>query len=740
MKKRNYKDYGIMRSRMTIVVIGITILFMLLSLRLSYIMIVKRDDYAARAEEQWTSEVKIDARRGKILDRNGKELAVSANVYRVDFDLNSIRKYVKNNADNGKENSSMEEIAPKIASATGMKNEDVLKKLNTKLPSGKDAGSATLVRRVEKDIADKVKELKISGVIVSPDTKRYYPNDNFLAQVLGVTNIDGKGLTGVEYQYDKYLSGIPGMKIAEYDRQGNDLPYTISKYTKPVDGKDIVLTIDEQIQYFAEKAASQALIDNKAKAVSVTVMDPKTGEILAMSNKPDFNPNSPYEGAEAFDGATEGEKLQKMWRNRFVNDTFEPGSIFKIITSVAAMEEGLVKDTDTFNCTGSKVVGGRNIHCWKTSGHGTLTFPEIIQNSCNVGFMELGERIGKDKLYEYIKKFGFGTISGVDLPGEAKGIIKKPENITSTDLATISFGQTNTVNSIQFMAALNAIANGGELIQPHVMKEVTHTDDSGTRVVDEKFNPNKSTVASADITAELRQHMERVVIAGSAKNAFIEGYHIAGKTGTAQKVENGVYQKGKYISSFVGMAPVDDPKVTVMITIDEPSAGDYYAGVVTSPIAKMLFNDIFNYMESSFSSENASSIKRDVVIPEIRGLKVEDAKKKLKELHLDVNIEGSGDTVVDIKPYPGYTVKEGAKINIYTDQNGSYNRNVIMPDVRGFSKDSANAMLTNLGIQVTFDGKGSVTEQSIPPGELISKGTAVKLSLNSDYKDDYTGN
>ncbi|MGL5150778.1 MAG: stage V sporulation protein D [Clostridium sp.] len=739
MSKRNYKDHGEMRKRMMAAVSVLTAVFMVLSLRLSYIMIVKRGEYAARAEEQWTSEVKIDARRGKILDRNGNELAVSANVYRVDFDLNSVRKYVKKNSENGKPNASMEEIAPKIAEATGMKEQDVLKKLNTKLPSGKDAGSATLIRRIEKDVADKVNGLKISGVLVSPDTKRYYPNDNFLAHVLGSTNIDGKGLTGVEYQYDKYLSGIPGMKISEYDQQGNDLPYTISKFTPPVEGKDVVLTIDEQIQFFAEKAANQALIDNKAKGVMVTVMDPKTGEILAMVNKPDFNPNAPYEGSEGFEGATEGEKLQKMWRNKTVNDTFEPGSIFKVFTSIAAMEEGLVKETDTFNCTGHKVVGGRNIHCWKTSGHGQLTFPEIIQNSCNIGFMDLGERIGKDKLYEYIKKFGFGKVSGVDLPGEAKGIIKKPENITSTDLATISFGQTNTVNSIQFMAAFNAIANGGELIQPHVMKEVTHVDDSGTRVIDEKFSSIKSTVASAEKTAELRQHLERVVIAGSAKNAFIEGYHIGGKTGTAQKVENGVYQKGKYISSFVGMAPVDNPQVTVMITIDEPSAGDYYAGVVTSPIAKMLFSDIFNYLESSFSSENASVIKRDVVIPEIRGLKVEEAKKKLKELHLDVNIEGSGDTVMDIKPYPGYTVKEGAKINIYTDATGAYNRNVIMPDVRGFSKDSAAAMLSNLGIVVNFDGNGSVTEQSIPPGELISKGTSVKLSLNSDYKDDYTG-
>lgn len=749
MNKRKFRDYGLMRKRMTFAVIALTVLFAILSVRLSYIMIVKRAEYSARAYEQWTSEVKIDARRGKILDRNGKELAVSANVYRVDFDLNSVRKYLSDNVELNKKPdkngnprnlpTTNEQIAPLIAEAVDMKVEDVLKKLNTKLPSGKDAGSATLIRRVEKEQADKVKALKISGVLVSPDTKRYYPNDNFLAHVVGSTNIDGKGLTGIEMQYDKELSGIPGMKIAEYDHQGKDLPYTISKYTDPVDGKDVVLTIDEQIQFFAEKAASQALIDNKAKGVRILVMDPNNGEILAMVNKPDFDPNNPYNGAENFTGATEGEKLQKMWRNSLVNDTFEPGSIFKVITAIAAMEEGLVKETDTFNCIGHKVVGGRNIHCWKTSGHGTLTFPEIIEKSCNIGFMELGERLGKEKLCEYIEKFGFGKVSGVDLPGEAKGIIKKAANITTTDLATISFGQTNTVNSVQFMTAFNAIANGGDLIQPHVMKEITHTDESGTRVIDEKFNPTVKNVVSEEKTAELRKYLERVVIAGSAKNAFVEGYHIGGKTGTAQKVENGHYVSGKYISSFVGMAPIENPQITVMITIDEPSAGEYYAGVVTSPIAKMLFTDIFNYMESSFSSQNASAIKREVVIPELRGMKIEEAKKRLKELHLDVNIEGSGNTVVDIKPYPGYTVKGGAKINIYTDQSGEYSKNVIMPDVRGYSKESANKTLSNLGIKVVLDGNGTVTDQSIPPGEVLVKGTTVKLTLNSDYKDDYTG-
>ncbi len=737
MRKRSFIDRALSRKRMRWIVGLLTLVLAVLAVRLSYIMIVKRQEYAARAEEQWTSEVKIDARRGRILDRNGEELAVSANVYRVDFDLNSIRAYLKDDNKKNKDDKSNEDIAPKIAQAVGMKEEDVLKKLNTKLPSGADAGSATLIRRIEKEEADKVKALGIRGVIVSPDTKRYYPNKNFAAHLLGSTNIDGQGLTGVELQYNDQLSGIPGMRIAELDSKSNDLPYTISKFVPPVEGKDVVLTIDEHIQLFAEKAAEQALKDNKAKAASVLVMDPKTGEVLAMANKPDFDPNEPFKGADEFTGKTEYDKVQKMWRNRLVNDTFEPGSIFKVITSIAAMEEKIVKPSDTFVCNGSLTFGNRKIKCWKTSGHGTLTFPEIIQNSCNVGFMELGQKIGKDKLYEYINKFGFGKKSGIDLPGEAPGIIKNPKNISATDLATISFGQTNTVNSVQFMAAFNAVANGGELIEPHVMKEITHKDDSGVSVIDNKFEPTKKTVADKETTAELRTYLERVVTSGSAKGTFIEGYHIGGKTGTAQKVnpENGTYESNKYISSFVGMAPVSDPKVTVMITIDEPSNGAYYAGVVTSPVAKVLFTDIFNYLESDFSKENDSAIIRDAVIPEVRGKNIEEAKKILKEANLDYNIEGSGHTVTSIKPYPGYSVKEGTKVTLYTEGNDNNKEAIMMPDIRGYSKDAADKLLKSLGISAKFEGEGKVTDQSVPSGELINKGTNVKLTLNSDYKD-----
>ena len=731
MNKKIFRDKALMKKRISLALTTLICLFTLLIIRLSYIMIVKREEYSARAEEQWTSEVKIDARRGKILDRNGIELAISANVYRVDFDLNSIKGHLR------KENLTIDDIAPSISEALSMDENKVIEKLNTKLPSGADAGAAILVRRIEKEQADKVKNLNIPGVIVSPDTKRYYPHGNFLAHVLGSTNIDGKGLTGIELEYNDYLSGTPGLRISELSKYNDELPYTISEFTAPINGKDLVLTIDANLQAFAEKVAEKGYKDNLAKQVSIIIMNPNNGEILAMVNKPDFDPNNPYEGAENYEGGNLSEKVQKMWRNHLVNDTFEPGSIFKVVTMIGNLEEGLVKEDDTFTCNGSLKIGPHTIKCWKTSGHGTQILPEILQNSCNVGFMEIGKRIGKEKLNEYIKKLGFGQVSGVDLPGEAKGIIKKTENINEADLATISFGQTNTVNAVQYMTSYNSIINGGKLIQPHLMKEITYNDENGKKVIEKSFEPNIVDVLSEEKTAILRDYLERTVSYGGSSKAYVEGYHVGAKTGTAQKVnpKGGGYESGKYISSLAGFAPADDPQVTVFISIDEPGTGTYYAGQIVAPLANILFTDIFNYMSENMSKDDIDSIVKEVVIPEIRGLKVDEAKKILKEYNIEYNIEGNGSIITDVKPYPGYTIKENSKINIDIGDIESYNKYVVMPELRGYTLEVATKLLDDLGITFSYDGEGTIVKQSIQKGEIITKGTNVKLVLNEEYGD-----
>lgn len=685
-------------------------------------MVYQSPKLKSLAINQWTSEVKIDAKRGRILDRNGHELAVSANVYRVDLDMNTLRDTMK------EKNLSLDQVAEKLAGALSMDKAEVSKTLSKTLPGGLPLGSATLKRRIEKDAADKIRDLNLNGILVSADTKRYYPNDNFLAHVLGHTNSDGNGLTGVELYYNKELSGTPGVRIAETDRKSKDLPYTISEYSKPVDGKDVILTIDEMIQHFAEKAADQALKDNKAKAVSIIAMDPTNGEILAMVNKPDYNPNDPWIKGVSY------EELQKSWRNRTVSDTFEPGSIFKVITATAALEEGVVSESDKFICTGSFTIGNKIIHCWKTSGHGEQNFIEILKNSCNAGFAAVGKKVGKENLYKYIKKFGLGEKTGIDLPGEAKGIIKKPENISEIDLATISFGQANTVSGIQFLTAFNAIANGGALIKPHVMKEIAHYDESkNVEIIDQKFDisgNNTKKVLDSDKLAQLRGYLEKVVSEGGGKKAFIEGYHIAGKTGTAQKAGVGGYQQGKYVASFVGMAPANDPKVTLFVSIDEPDPSNYYAGQISAPVAQQVFNDVFNYLamkSDASSSDIARSMLKDVVVPDVRGMKKADAEKVLKEQHLEAESDANGEYIVDMNPKPGYTVKEGSKIVLYTGTTPTYNKVVVVPDVTGLSPERAVAVFNSVGLKAEFDGNGMISDQSVEVGKEVEKGTVITL-------------
>lgn len=712
MAKKEYRDKVIIKRRMLSVFCILLLLFFGLVGRLSYLTIVKSYEYKSIAENQWTSDVKIEARRGKILDRNGHELAVSANVYRVDLDMNTLRKTKEKN------NLTDEDIAVKLSGALDMEKDQVLKTLQKKLPSGLPIGSATLKRRIEKEEADKARDLKIRGVIVSPDTKRYYPNNNFLAHVLGHTRSDGKGLTGIELTYNKYLAGIPGVKIAETDNKSQDLPYTISEYTRPVPGKDVILTIDDMIQHFCEKAAEQALKDNKAKAVTIIAMNPKNGEVLAMTNKPDYNPNSPWVQGKSFN------ELQKDWRNRAVSDTFEPGSIFKIITATAAMEEKVVDEEEyQITCNGSITIGKRTIHCWKRTGHGTESFVDILKNSCNIGFMDLGRKLGAENLNKYIQRFGFGKKTGIDLPGEASGIIKKTENISETDLATISFGQTNTLTGIQYITALNAIANGGTWVKPHVMKEIVHYDENNQKIVDKEFDDSgKKQVGDKEVVDRLRGYLEKVVSEGGGSKAFVEGYNIAGKTGTAQKVIDGRYASGKYVASFGGMAPAEDPKITIFISIDEPDPSNYYAGQIAAPVAKQVFTDIFNYIVLK-EGQSDNVVLKNVVVPEIRGMKKSEAVKVLKEAKLNFEIDDKGEYIIDMTPKPGYTVEEGRKIVLYSGTSSNYNKEVVVPNLKGYSKEKAIELLNELGIEVKVIGSGVVSEQSISAGKKVNKGT-----------------
>ncbi|MDU1306175.1 MAG: stage V sporulation protein D [Clostridium perfringens] len=722
-KKKN-KKIKLNEGRVLAFLLAIVILFLALSGRLLYISIFRSKDYKAMAEEQWTNEIQIDARRGRILDRNNRELAVTANVFRVDLDLITLRKYIdKKDTDNI-------EIAKLLAEALEMDEEKVLSRIELTYPSGNPANSATLIRRIEKEKADKVKELDINGVIVSEDTKRYYPNGDFLSHTLGTTNADGEGLSGLELYYNEELMGIPGVRVSEVSGNSTSNPYSETSFTPPVDGKDMTLTIDENIQYFVEKVAEDALKKHNADSVSIAVMNPNNGEILGMVNKPGFNPNNPYEGSEAFKGKDESAKLQNMWRNTIVSDAFEPGSIFKIITSIAAIEENIAGKDEVYYCDGSLNVAGKNIKCWKPGGHGVQNFNQTLENSCNVAFMEMGAKLGAEKLNEYIKLFGFGTQSGIDLPGEATGIVKNVEDINAVDLATISFGQTNTMNGIQFMTALNAVANGGDLIQPHIMKELSHKDGNGTKIIDEVFVPKiQENIVDEKSTMRVKEALESTVSNGSSKDAGIEGIKVAGKTGTAEKVdpETGTYGAG-YIASFAGFAPYDNPQVSLIVIIDNPKNGEHFGGIVAAPFAGELFNNIFNYI--SLNEGQLDEEDESVIIPDLRGDKVTSAEKTLNELGINCVLEGDGTFVTSVTPIPGYKVKKGDSITLYAGSRFDRNeKEIVVPDFRKLNKEEAEESLKSLGLKGEFEGEGEIKEQSISAGEIIKSGDKIKFKL-----------
>ena len=727
--KKNKKIIGY-KSRLYIVSIIVFCLLGFLVLRLAWLTLVSGRALEAKANSEWQKEISVTAKRGDILDRNGSVLVSSANVYRIDFDLDSVRNHIKEN------DLTMDDIAVEIADVTGVEVDEVLKALNKKNSDGSDASYAPLVRGVTKAVADSADDLGIYGLIVSRDVKRYYPNGNFLASALGGINSEGTGLTGIELQYDDYLAGIAGMKIGSYDSWGNRLPFDTYKFTPAIDGSDIITTVDENLQYIAEKIAQKGLEENNAKGVHVLIMDPNNGEVLAMVNKPDYDPNNPFSGYEGFDGETDNDKIQNMWRNWLVSDTFEPGSTFKTVTMIAALEKGLVSDSDTFVCNGSVKFGNTTVHCWKREGHGTQTLAEVLKNSCNVGMMEIGERLGIENLNEYIYKLGFGKTTGIDLPGEASGIVKSSDTVSAIDLATISFGQTNTVTAMQLMTAFNAIANGGDLIQPHIVKEISHEDESGNRVIDETIKPTvKKDVLSDESTALLRSYLERTVTKDGPDGSFVQGYNVGGKTGTAQKVDptTGTYSTDKYISSMIALAPVENPQITVFIAVDEPSNGAYYGGEVAAPLMKELFEEVFKYMDSPLAKERFS-IYKNVIIPDVRGKSIEEAKQILKENGLEAEVKGNGKTVVSMETYPGSTVKEGTTISITAKDNGQVEKEIIMPDLKGSTEEFATSVLDNLGLVYEFQGEGTVDSQSIANGNKVVKGTKVTITLKEEYE------
>ena len=570
MKNRTYN-----RQKVFVVFLLAFVILVGLAGRLVYLMVFDAEYYQKLAEDLHERERKIKAARGRILDRNGVVLADNKTVCTVSVIHSQI--------------TDADEVVQRLSEILELDEAEVRKKVE------KVSSMERIKSNVEKETGDAIRKLKLAGVKVDEDYKRYYPYNELASRVLGFTGGDNQGIIGLEVKYEEYLQGTEGMILTTTDARGVELEGIAEDRVEPVDGNDLTISMDYNIQKYAEQMAAKVMEEKEAEGVGIILMNPQNGEILAMVNEPEFNLNDPYTLTEAFagTGAVSDEKkqelLNQMWRNRCINDTYEPGSTFKIITSSACLEDGSVKLTDNFSCPGYRIVEDRRIRCHKVGGHGAETFVEGLQNSCNPVFIDIGLRLGTEKFYKYLNQFGLLDKTGVDLPGEAGTIIHKIENVGQVELATMTFGQSFQITPLQLAATVSSIINGGQRVTPHFGVEVT--DKEGT--VLKTFSDKKGKrILSAETSETMRTLLESVVSEGSGKNAYIEGYSIGGKTATSQTLPRSAK---KYISSFLGFAPAENPQVLGLVVIYDPQ-GVYYGGTIAAPVMREIFDNILPYL------------------------------------------------------------------------------------------------------------------------------------------------
>ena len=539
--------------------------------RLVYLMVFDAEYYQKRAEDLHKRERKIKAARGEIVDRNGVVLATNKTVCTISVIHSQIKE--------------PERVTEILAKELEMDQVEVRKRVE------KVSSMEKVKTNVEKEVGDKIREYNLDGVKVDEDYKRYYPYDSLASKVLGFTGGDNQGIIGLEVKYEETLKGSNGTILTTTDARGIELDAVAEGRIEPVAGKTLEISMDYNIQKYCEQAAEKVMREKQADGVSILLINPQNGEILSMVNVPEFNLNDPFElntGEEL-----EGEKLQDalnaMWRNRCINDTYEPGSTFKIITSAACLEEGVVTPEDTFSCPGYRMVEDRRIRCHKVGGHGSETFVQGIQNSCNPVFIDIGLRLGAERFYDYFQQFGLLDLTGIDLPGEAGTIMHQVENIGLVELATISFGQSFQVTPVQMAVTVSSIINGGRRVTPHFGKAVL---DREGNVLETLSYEERSGVVSEKTSKTMQTLLEGVVANGSGKNAYIEGYSIGGKTATSQTLPRSA---NKYISSFIGFAPAEDPQVLGMVVIHNPQ-GIYYGGTIAAPVLRSIFDNVLPYL------------------------------------------------------------------------------------------------------------------------------------------------
>ena len=627
-----------LQKRLLAVFLLIISIFFALIIRLFVIQIVKSDWLAAKASSQWLRDLPINAKRGDIVDVNGSTLAESFSSYDVYVRASMVTEPVK--------------VSNLLSSVIGLDYEETFKKVtNTTV-------SESLIKlQLDDKSAKKIIDANYKGVLLSENNKRYYPYGDLLTQVLGFTTIDNSGQAGIELYADKYLQGTKGYALEESDVNGRKIDNTLSKYIPSIAGCNVQLSIDVNIQQIVEQALLTLCEEQKPKTATAIVMNPNTGEIVAMSSKPSFDLNNPPR-----DNVSE---LLNNVKNLSIVDVYEPGSTFKVLTTATALEEKVTNPNEGFYDPGYRIVDGEKIKCWKLIGHGQQTMTDGLCNSCNSVFVDLALRLGTEKMYSYFKKYGFGDTLGVDFLGEAQGILMNKEKVKTVDLARMGFGQAVAVSPIQLITAICSVVNGGKLYKPYFINQIT---DVNGKLVAQNTPTVLNRTVSESTSATIRSMLERVVTKSNAIEAFIPGHRVSGKTGTSQKYENGRIVQ-KYVSSFVGAYPADKPDYVVLVIADEPSMGNYFGSVVATPYAKLIFKGIINYKQYKPTEDvNADEklLEKNIKMPNLVGLSLTDAVSKIVSLGLQYEIAGEGDVVVSQTPPPDTFVYKNSVVIINT--------------------------------------------------------------------------
>ena len=719
------------RNRILFFAFAVLAVILLLCGRIFYWQIVKGNELKTMALDQQTKEKEITPKRGTIYDRNGKELAVSATVDTVTADPKIIE-----DAGNA------EEIAETLSAILGKDKADIMEIITRnsrfewvakKIDSEKSAQIRKYI--TGKDIEgnklpkEELEGHNLAGISLVEDSKRFYPGGSLAAHVIGFTGTDNQGLEGIEAIYDRYLKGSSG-KIVTSSKSNGSIPADYEKYYNAQDGSNIVLTIDSNIQYFVEKAMEEAyLVHKPSGGICVIVTNPNTGEILAMATCPTFDLNSPRILSPDQTEPPTLEELQARWRNKAVVDTYEPGSVFKLITCAIALEEKVTNLSDAYFCPGYLIVGGTKISCFKTTGHGASNLLKGTVDSCNPVYMQVVAKIGQANMFKYFKAFGFRETTGFDLPGEAIGSFWNYNAYNETELATSSFGQGFTVTPLQMATAVGALVNGGYLYKPYVVKEISDSDGN----VVQSTAPTRIRQVISKETSDTMRYIMQTTLVESGSLAKVEGYDIGGKSGTSEQLPRG---NNKYIGSYCSVAPINDPKLLCLVIVDDPRGFSYYGGQTAAPIASEIMEHALKYYNIQSNNEEAAGSVDDTVVPEVVGKSLEDARKVLSSFSLNASAVGSGEVVVSQEPAAGTHVRNNSYVTITLGDITESSDEATVPNVIGKSADEVNTLITQAGL--TLSATGTTSGESIislsqdpAPGTAVAKGTAVTVNFGA---------